>query len=168
MKTLLETERLILIPIDAEIIDALLESNDCFNHVSGLINDAGEYLNPHPQYLLKIRDRLLAHPEEYPLAVDQLIVIRDTRTVIGTIYFKSLPLNGVSEIGYGMNPVYWGKGYMSEALKAMLRYGGENGISEVIADTTMDNIRSQNVLKRNGFVLKEEKDGKLIFIRDNT
>ncbi len=167
MIILLETKRLLMIPVDEKIIDALLISDEQFHHVFGLTNDGGEYLNPHPGYLPKIRERLLSHPEEYPLAVDQLIVPKKTNTVIGTIYFKSLPLNGVSEIGYGMNPAYRGRGYMSEALAGMLEYGRANGISEVIADTTEDNIRSQKVLKKNGFVLKRSENGKLIFVRKN-
>ncbi len=167
MKTLQETERLLLIPIDDEIIDALLESDESFNHTFGLINDGGEYLNPFPGYLLKIRERLLACPQEYPLAVDQLIVLKESGTVIGTIYFKSLPVNGTSEIGYGINKPYRSKGYASEALQAMLSYGRENGISRVIADTMPDNLASQKVLSRNGFTLKEKRNGKLLFTLNN-
>ncbi len=165
MKALLETERLLLVPIDAEIIDALLESDESFSHAFGLINDGEEYLNPFPGYLLKIRERLLTCPQEYPLAVDQLIILKKSGTVIGTIYFKNLPVNGTSEIGYGINEPYRNRGYVSEALQAMLRR--ENGISRVIADTTPDNLASQKVLKRNGFVLQEITEEKLIFIRNN-
>ena len=116
---MLETRRLLLIPIDIKIIDALLESDEYFLNKFDFINDGGEYLNPSPDYLKKIRNRLLEHPEEYPLAVDYLIIVKDIKTVIGTIYFKSLPFNGVSEIGYGMTPKYEGNGYMSKALGAI-------------------------------------------------
>ena len=108
---MIETERLLLIPVDHEIIDSLLDSDESFLHKYGFVNDGGEYLNPSPDYLHKIKKRLIEHPEEYPLAVDYLITIKDIKTVIGTIYFKSLPdKDGFSEIGYGMTPKYEGHG----------------------------------------------------------
>lgn len=160
---MLETERLLLIPVTLDIIDSLLISDDFFCSKYGYKNDGGEYLNPSPDYLYKIRDRLTEHLEEYPVAVDYLIIIKDIKTVIGTIYFKSLPVDGVSEIGYGMSPQYEGNGYMSEALEAMLKYGKENNIKTVIADTMIDNVKSQKVLLRNGFINIETKDNKLLF-----
>ena len=54
-------------------------------------------------------------------------------------------------------------GYMSEALLAMLDMGKENGIVRVIADTSIDNIKSQNALARCGFSLIEKDDDKLWF-----
>ena len=163
---MIENEKLLLIPIDIDIIDSLLESDDCFLSRYGFINDGGEFLNPSPDYLQEIKARLIEHPEEYPLAVDHLIIIKDIKTVIGTIYFKRLPIKGISEIGYGMNPQYEGHGYMSEALSLMLNYGKSFGIITVLADTTKENIKSQNVLKRNGFTLYETKEDILYFSKE--
>lgn len=161
---MIETERLLLIPVSLEILDSLIESDEAFLTNFGYINDGGEYLNPSPEYLPKIKQRLINHPEEYPLAVDYLIIIKDIKSVIGTIYFKSLPNEeGISEIGYGMNPKYEGCGYMSEALTAMLIYGKDSGIKKVVADALISNIKSQNVLTRCGFVLTEKQMDKLIF-----
>ena len=156
---MIESKRLLLIPIDIDIIDSLLESDDAFLSKYGYINHGGEYLNPSPDYLHNIKNRLIEHPEEYPLAVDYLIIIKDIKTVIGSIDFKYLPKNGVTEIGYGMSKEYEGHGYMSEAVSLMLEYGKANGITKVIADTLKSNVKSQNVLKRNGFILDkfEEK-----------
>lgn len=156
---MIENDKLLLIPIDIEMIDSLLESGATFLSKYGYINHGGEYLNPSPDYLYKIRSRLLEHPEEYPFAVDHLIIVKDIKTVIGTIYFKYLPKGGTSEIGYGMSPEYEGRGYMSEAVTLMLEYGKANGVTKVVADTKIDNIKSQNVLKRNGFTLiRKEND----------
>lgn len=161
---MIETKRLLLIPIDIEMIDSLSESDETFLNRYGFINDGGEYLNPSPDYLYKIKNRLIEHPEEYPFAVDYLIIIKEIKTVIGTIYFKSFPdKDGVSEIGYGMTPKYEGHGYMGEALTAMLSMGKENGVTRVIADTIIDNVKSQNVLTRCGFILTKQEDNKLWF-----
>lgn len=87
-------------------------------------------------------------------------------TVIGTIYFKSLPIHGVSEIGYGTALKYEGNGCMSEALETMLEFGKRNGVSKAIADTTKDNAESQNVLKRNNFMIKSINEDKKMFERN--
>lgn len=161
---MLETERLLLIPFDIDVIDALLESDAVFLHKFGYINDGGEFVNPSPDYLYKCKKRLIEHPEDYPVAVDYLIIVKELKTVIGSIDFKYLPKNGVSEIGYGMNPKYEGHGYMSEAVELMLKFGKENGISKVVADTKPSNIKSQNVLKRNGFIF-DKTEGEMFWFK---
>ena len=153
-----------LIPITIEMIDSLLISNDDFKNKYGLINDAGEFLVPDDEYLKKIRARLVIHPEEYPLAVDHLIVLDNV--VIGSIYFKYLPEGGVTEIGYGMTPAYEGHGYMSEAVRQMIEFGKNNGVTTVVADTLIDNAKSQNLLKRLGFVKYKKKDNILYYRLD--
>lgn len=162
---MLESERLLLIPIDLDIIDTLIVSDELFYNKYGYKNDGGEYLNPSPDYLHKIRKRLVEHPEEYPLAVDYLIILKDIKTVIGTIYYKYLPIDGVSEIGYGMSPQYEGNGYMSEAVAMMLKFGKDNGINIVVADTKIENVKSHNVLKRNGFVIDKIEEHNYIFLK---
>ena len=163
---MIETARLLLIPITIEMIDSLLESDEAFLNHFGYINNGGEYLNPSPEYLQKVKDELIANPEVYPLAVDYLIVIKEIKTVIGSIDFKYLPKDGVSEIGYGMTPTYEGNGYMTEAVQAMLEYGKINGISTVVADTLKQNIKSQKVLLRNGFRQDKIVDNMIWFIKE--
>lgn len=164
---MIETKRLLLIPVDYEILDSLIESDQVFLDRFGFINDGGEFLNPSPDYLHKIKQRLIEHPQEYPFAVDYLIVIKEINTVIGTIYFKSLPdENGVTEIGYGMTPKYEGHGFMSEALTAMLGFAKEYGVITVVADTLTNNIKSQNVLIRCGFSLIKKEDDKALFSKN--
>lgn len=163
---MIETDRLILVPVDCEMIDALLDSDDAFLDKYGFVNRGGEFVNPSPNYLHKIKQRLLSHAEEYPLAVDQLIVLKNIKTVIGSIDFKYMPdENGVSEIGYGMSPEYEGNGYMTEALLAMISLGRQNGIKRIVADTLVDNVKSQNVLARCGFSLTGKEGDKLWFAK---
>ncbi|MBQ9544356.1 MAG: GNAT family N-acetyltransferase [Clostridia bacterium] len=85
--------------------------------------------------------------------------------MIGSIDFKYVPKNGVTEVGYGMNPKYIGNGYMTEALTAFCEFGKTLGIKKILADTLPDNIRSQNVLKRCGFTFLKE-DGNLWWEKD--
>lgn len=163
----MENDILKVIPITIDMIDCLLESNEAFYNNYGLINDGGEFLVPSKNYLLLIRKRMIERKEEYPLAVDHLIVLKSINTVIGSIYYKYLPKDGVSEIGYGMNNKYEGCGYMTSALKLMIEYGKANGIEIIKADALIQNKKSQNVLLRNGFNEDYRDDKNIYFIRRN-
>lgn len=157
---MIETERLLLVPFTVDVLDSLIESDESFMCKYGYKNEGGPYLKPSPEYLAKMKQRLIDFPEEYPLAVDYMIIIKDNKTVIGTVYYKYLPNDeGVSEVGYGMNSNYEGNGYMSEALQAILGFGKNNGVKTVVAETTYQNLKSQNVLKRCGFsVISVQED----------
>ena len=49
------------------------------------------------------------------------IVLKKTNKVIGTICIHNINILRKScEIGYGINPNYWGKGYFTESLKYLL------------------------------------------------
>jgi ribosomal-protein-alanine N-acetyltransferase len=57
-----------------------------------------------------------------------------------------------SEIGYQMLPEHWGKGLMTEALRAILRFGFEQmGLNSVEAQIDPANTRSRRTLERLGF-----------------
>lgn len=80
--------------------------------------------------------------------------------VIGTIGAIRTP-----EVGYGIHPDYWGKGYASEALQAFMpffwdQFSGEERYDHAEAYCHPDNIGSRRLLEKNGFTLVkiEEKD----------
>lgn len=55
-------------------------------------------------------------------------------------------------LGYWLDENYWGKGYMSESVQAILRYGfGNLGLHLITAHCYSHNPRSQHVLERAGF-----------------
>jgi ribosomal-protein-alanine N-acetyltransferase len=56
-------------------------------------------------------------------------------------------------IGYRLNERYWGKGIVTKAVAAMTDYlFNDIGINRVQAFVMPENIKSQDVLQRNGFV----------------
>lgn len=60
------------------------------------------------------------------------------------------PFGGV-EIGWRLARWAWGKGYATEAARAVLAYGFETlGLAEVVAETAAENARSQAVMRRLG------------------
>ncbi|QIY66578.1 GNAT family N-acetyltransferase [Streptomyces sp. RPA4-2] len=61
-----------------------------------------------------------------------------------------MPFTGV-DIGWRLMRSAWGHGYATEAALACLAFGFESlGLPEVVASTTVDNLRSQAVMRRIG------------------
>lgn len=83
------------------------------------------------------------------------IVLKEEDKVIGTINyqedFRRYKINSIS-IGYEMARAYWGKGYMTEALKAMIRNAFDvRGVDIIgIAHFTV-NTGSRRVIEKCGF-----------------
>jgi RimJ/RimL family protein N-acetyltransferase len=78
---------------------------------------------------------------------------RSDGQAVGGIGFKGPPEGGVAEIGYGLVPSARGQGYAAEAVVALLRLAGEQGLTKIFADTTPNNFASQRTLVRAGFRL---------------
>lgn len=71
---------------------------------------------------------------------------------IGDACFKGAPKAGHVEIGYGMEPGYEGKGYMTEAARALTDWAlRQKDVYFVDAETAPENKQSQNVLEKIGF-----------------
>lgn len=145
----LETERLLLRRID--------------------INDAEEILalrgNPQtmkyiPRPLAKTKEDALEHIamiEEKIInntGINWGITIKGNPKIIGIIgHYKISPENHRAEIGYMAFPEFNGKGYMSEAIKAVVTYGFEQlKLHSIEAIIDPENIASERVLQKNGFV----------------
>ncbi len=63
------------------------------------------------------------------------------------------------ELGYRFIQKYWGKGYATEAAKAIIDYGfNEMGLTEIFAMTDIDNKASRHVLEKCGFTYIEDFD----------
>jgi [ribosomal protein S5]-alanine N-acetyltransferase len=81
------------------------------------------------------------------------IALQNEDRLIGTIsYFNITEENTIAEIGYELLPDYHGKGFMQEALTAVLGYGFNNmQLKKVIACTDPHNQPSMHLLEKNGF-----------------
>jgi len=84
------------------------------------------------------------------------VTLKDTQQLIASIGIVPDPKREnpqVRMLGYWLDEPYWGKGYMSEAVQAVLNYGfNELQLSLITANCYPHNKRSQQVLKRNGFI----------------
>jgi RimJ/RimL family protein N-acetyltransferase len=105
-------------------------------------------------------DKALNDEANYLYYTFWFLVGKTDRIVVGLADFKDVPdENGEVEIGYGLGKRFEGNGYMTEAVKAICEWALEQkGISHVIAETDVDNLASQNILKRCGFSLYKQDD----------
>ena len=97
-------------------------------------------------------DGCLAHPQQWEWYGIWMIELKDD-TRVGDLCFKGLSPEGVAEIGYGIKPEHWGNGFATEAMKAVMTWAfAQPGVTAVEAETAPDNVASQRVLAKCGFV----------------
>ncbi|KWU62653.1 MULTISPECIES: GNAT family N-acetyltransferase [Bacillus cereus group] len=78
---------------------------------------------------------------------------KGTDQLIGTCGFHLINKHHKrAEIGYELDDTYWGQGYATEALQAMLAYGFETlHLIRIAAVVYIENEASRNLLKKAGF-----------------
>lgn len=76
---------------------------------------------------------------------------------VGDLSFKGLGADGMVELGYGLRKGCCGKGYMTEAVRAMAAWAASQpGVTRVEAETEAGNGASRRVLERAGFAATGE------------
>ncbi|MFE9750708.1 GNAT family N-acetyltransferase [Saccharothrix saharensis] len=90
----------------------------------------------------------------------RLVVERDSGLVVGSIGLFWPPADGVLEIGYGIVPSRRGRGYASEAARALTGHAfTAPGVHTVRAEVELSNPASARVLEKAGFRLLSEVRG---------
>jgi RimJ/RimL family protein N-acetyltransferase len=86
---------------------------------------------------------------------------KHTNTFVGSFAFIPLENTPYTQVGYSFLKEYWGKGYATEITKAGLEYVfNVLCLAEVKAVARIENIASQKVLLKNGFVFQYEMEEK--------
>lgn len=82
----------------------------------------------------------------------RVLLTRSPRRVIGSAGFSGLPdAQGRVEIGYGIAQAYQGRGYATEAVRALLRWAAtQPGVRACTAACLADNLASSRVLEKVG------------------
>lgn len=142
----LETERLLLRPFresDAEAVFAC-----CRNPNLG--NNAGWAPHKTVEESREVLRTVFIGQDVWAMT------LKSTGQLIGSVGIIPDPKRinpKVRMLGYWLDEAEWGKGYMTEAVRAVLDYGFNGlGLSLVAASCYPHNKRSQQVLERNGFM----------------
>ncbi len=141
------TDRLIL--RDAKVSDA----QDMFEYAK--LEEVTKYLSWKPHLTVKDSEKFLEmfskEAKEKDSYVLKAIVLKENDKMIGTIDARIFG-DGLkeAEFGYCLNPKYWNKGYMSEALKAFMEaLHKEHGVENVFGSFERENIASKRVMQKN-------------------
>lgn len=148
----LETERLILKPIDESHVEDILKirSNEVVNQFVKRIPPKTNY--DALDFILTIKKRVQNNE-----SLNWGISYKNQQNLIGTIcLWKFSDDRTEAEVGYELLPEYHRKGIMSEALSAVLNYGfNELNLHEILAFTNKFNENSKGLLVKHDFVLQE-------------
>lgn len=154
MKTpIIETDRLILRPICENDVEAIflcwMQDEDVSRYMcwkaSSDIEEAKEFV------LFELGN--IEADNWYRWMIED----KSTAELIGTcmIFYNDEEENW--DISYNLGKRYWGHGYITEAMKAVMQYA-ENviGVRECIAVHAIENPASGNVMKKLGFVYEKD------------
>lgn len=141
---MIQTKRLNIYPASDEQMERLI---------------AGQTVPELKEAYRQMLDGCIEHPKEREWYAVWNIERNDgSKTVVGNLSFKGLEEDGSVEIGYGTNEGFEGRGYMTEAVSAVVKWAASQpGVTTVEAETEESNIASQKVLSKAGFVPTGER-----------
>jgi RimJ/RimL family protein N-acetyltransferase len=155
------TDRTILIPVDTEIMNAL----------SGGVPVQLSGYEPHKEW--PEDDLKEAFPVFEELVKKNgkdgfnlwLIIEKESNLILGSAGYMGRPNNkGNIEIGFGIIPVRRKKGFCSESVKALLKWGlSHDDVNGIIARCDKSNIASRKTILKLGFEYLHEKDDLLVW-----
>lgn len=80
------------------------------------------------------------------------IQIKGTSGIAGTIGFNNFTIRHRANIGYDLQSAYWNRGYMTEALELVVRFGFEVlQVNRIEAEVMVGNTVSGKLLEKLGF-----------------
>ena len=146
MLPVLETERLILRPINKE------DAFDMYEYARTTLVGPKAGWAPHNSVYetTAIISLFIQQAQRTGLGV-YAIVLKETNKMVGTIELFNLYANFKAEMGYALNPRYWGMGIIPEAGRAVLAWGfNELNLKRIEINLFVDNIQSERVCQKLG------------------
>ncbi len=147
---ILYTERLMLRPL------SVLDADDMFEYSRTPYVGPQAGWEPHnsvSETIIVIRN-LITPKSNHDIGI-WAIVEKNTNKMIGTIeLYNHTPLHK-AELGYALNPKYWGQGIVPEASNEIIAYGFEYlSLKRIVVEIFPDNIQSKRVCEKCGFTFE--------------
>jgi RimJ/RimL family protein N-acetyltransferase len=165
----IQTQRLRLIPLNLQNL-LLLKENRAAMEKNLNLAISNQVIDPHIQaefadaidfWIVKVSQ----NEENYPWFTNWEVVLKEKNVSIGGIGLTGMPdEHGQVIVGYGIDKTYHNQGFASESLQAIIKWVFENpDVKSIAAETKDDNLASQKVLIRNGFIKQGAKEGLLLW-----
>lgn len=158
---MIETQRLKIIPLTLSqlrkyiISDNSLENELCVNQSPRTIS--AELMEALEKTIIP---GVEANEKDYLYSTLWTIIWKEQKKMVGDLCFFGVPNEkGEIEIGYGTYEGFRKRGFMTEAVSAMIKWAEEQpGIRAIIAGTEKSNADSYAILERNNFVKSGESE----------
>jgi RimJ/RimL family protein N-acetyltransferase len=160
----LETERLSLLAVTAELVEALADREAAERSIRASIpegwpdNELAGLLRSYGLLIAEDAGRLGYGP--------WVLVARDEGSVVGSAGFMgTLPHDRAIELGYGVHPSYRNRGYATEASQALIGWAlSQPSVERVLAKCDPGNPPSIRVLEKAGMTRRgEDVSGMLLW-----
>jgi RimJ/RimL family protein N-acetyltransferase len=148
----ISTPRLVLIPLTQEQLEACISDLSAFEKQIGLTMTHDFFTERvHRAIRMKVEKMRNADIDQHAWMTYWLIVIKDKNIGAGMLGFKGYPnKEGSTEIGYGIDPAHQNKGYMTEAVQALINWAFMHPFCKVITATEVENPASKRLLEKLG------------------
>lgn len=165
MQYSIETERLYLYPLSYQQLKLYLQNDGSLEKELGL---TWQRRLIHPDLKEALETTLLpsvADKENCHFFTLWTMISKEMNCMVGDLCFKGAPCeNGSVEIGYGIYPDFERRGMVTEAVQVLCQWAlRQKYVRSVKAETDKENIASQKVLQKNGFVFMGDKDGMMLW-----
>ncbi len=77
-------------------------------------------------------------------------ILKESGDIVGTCCFGPADDSNAWAFGYNLFRNFWGKGYATEIVQAVIAFGSSLGVEDFISSCAIENAASGNVLQKNG------------------
>ena len=158
MNASVRTQRLLLVPLTLSQLQLCLTDLPTLEAELGL-SISRNVITERVQRAIRMKIEKMTSLDEslHPWQTYWLIVISAENVGVGLAGFKGIPNEeGSTEIGYGIDPAYQNKGYMTETIKALVTWAFQQPICNIITATAVENPASRRLLEKLGARLVAE------------
>jgi [ribosomal protein S5]-alanine N-acetyltransferase len=156
----ISSKRLELVSLAPAFVEALLEGRRGKAEAQGGLHLPDGWPDDHDRGFLALRlGEMREHPELQEWLVRALVLPQGERPMVGHAGFHGPPgknavkAAGAVEIGYTVFEPYRGRGFATEAVRALIDWAAtERGIQHFVASIAPENTASLAIVRRTGFV----------------
>jgi len=159
---ILQTKRLIIYSLNLELLKKLINGESIQKELS--LNNEPLLDADTNKAMQGLYEKALLNKDKYFWLTNWQIILTEQKKSIGSACFMDIPdENGQVEIGYGIDEQFRNKGYMTEAVLGLCVWAFKNKAKIISAETEKDNLASQKVLEKVGFLKSDERDGSCFY-----
>ena len=166
---ILFTERLVLsLPTNLDLEDVIFQMNSTSEISENTLTLPYPYQKQHADFWFQMAEYSFKKREAFIFGIRE----KENQKLIGGVGLHLDVPNHKAEVGYWLGKSFWSKGYASEALQEVLKFGFEElHLNKIYASHFIHNPASGRVLEKNGFAfeatLKQEifKNGEYLDLK---